>query len=113
MLSDYLNTEFALLDKVSRPDPMGGVIYSYQEGAHFLGGMVKNATTEMVIAEQNGAKSTFTLVVDRKLELERGQIIRRLEDGGNYRITSPTRDMMTPASSALKFSQATMEVVEL
>lgn len=113
MLSDYISIAFALMDKVSRPDPFGGIVYTYEEGARFLGGMVKNASTEMVIAEQNGAKSTYTLVVDRKLELERGQIVKRLEDGSLYKVTAPARDMMTPAKSALQFSQATMEAVEL
>lgn len=113
MLSDYLDTEFAILDRVSTPDSFGGVTYSYREGAHFFGGMVKNTTTEMQIAEQNGAKSVYTLVVDLKITLERWQYVRRLSDAADYRITAPTRDMTAPKVSSLRFAQASMERVEL
>lgn len=112
-LRDYVNIDFCLLDKVSAPDPFGGLVYTYQEGAHFLGGVVKNNTSAMQIAEQSGTKSVYTLVVDRHIVLERDAVVRRIEDGANFRITSPTRDMQTPAHSALQFSQATMERVEL
>lgn len=112
-LRDYMNTPFCLLDRVSTADPFGGVVYTYVEGAHFAAGMVTNATTEMQIAEQSGAKSVYTLVVDRHTVLERGQLVRRLTDGSTYRITAPTRDMQTPEQSALKFAQTTMERVEV
>lgn len=112
-LSDYLNTEFAIMDRISSPDPMGGVIYTYQEGAHFRGGLVKNNTTEMQIAGQQGAKTVYTLVVSKSIDLDRGQIVHRLSDGDNFQCTSPTRDMTTPGTAVIQFSQATMERVEL
>lgn len=112
-LADYLDTEFAVLDKVSVPDPMGGILYEYQEGAPFLGKEVLDNTTDMRIAQQNGAKAMYTLVVDKKIVLERGQYIRRLDDGADFHITAPTRDMTTPSHAANQFSQATMERVVL
>ena len=113
MLADYLKTRFVLLDKVSVPDPMGGILYTYQEGAEFLGGLVANNTTEMRIAQQTGAKALYTLVVDKKIVLEREQLFRRVDDGANFRVMTPTRDMTTPEKSGLKFSQATVERVTL
>lgn len=113
LLSDYLKTEFAILDRISTPDPMGGVIYTYQEGAHFFGGLVTNNTTEMRIAQQTGARSLYTIVVDKKIVLDRDQHIRRMEDGASFRLMTDTRDMTTPEKSRLKFSQATVERVVL
>lgn len=113
MLADYLTTEFVILDKISTPDPMGGIIYTYQEGAHFLGGLVANNTTEMRIAQQSGAKALYTLVVDKKIVMDREQLIRRMDDRANFRVMTPTRDMTTPERSGLKFSQVTVERVTL
>lgn len=112
-LEDYLDTEFAIMDKVSVSDPMGGVMYEYREGAHFFAGSVKNASTEMQIAQQSGAKAVYTLVVPKNITLEREQIVRRLDDKADFRITSPTRDMTTPSIAMMQFSQATMERVTL
>lgn len=113
MLSDYLNTDFVIMDKKSEPDPFGGVLYVYTEGASFKGGAVANNTTEMRIAQQSGAKALYTLVVDRKIVLDRDQIIRRVSDKADFRIVSPTMDMTAPAHAENQFSQATMERVIL
>lgn len=112
-LKDYLSTEFVILDKNSVPDPMGGVLYVYTEGAAFKGAAVANTTTEMRIAQQSGAKQLYTLVVDKKVQLERDQIIRRVSDKAIFRITTPTSDMTAPAHAANQFSQAGMERVVL
>lgn len=113
MLEDYLNIEFAIMDKISQPDPMGGVLYTYQEGAHFRGGAVMNNTTEMQLAGQNGAKLLYTLVVDKKLVFSRGQIVRRVEDAADFQLLTDTRDMVTPVKAGIQCAQATMERVVL
>lgn len=112
-LSDYLKTDFVIMDKTSVPDPMGGVLYVYQEGAPFKAGVVANQTTEMQLAGQTGAKAIYTIVVDQKIVLEREQLIRRVEDRADFRITTPTREMTTPAHAVNRFSQATAERVAL
>ena len=101
MLEDYLQTRFCILDKISRPDPFGGVIYVYQEGAAFLGGAVRNTATDAQIANQQGGRTLYTLVVQKGLELERGQLIRRMEDGSNYKLLTGLRDMQTPDHAGL------------
>lgn len=113
MLEDYLNVEYCLLDKISAPDSFGGIIYTYQEGAGFTGGPVLDNSADVRIAQQEGAKATYTLVIKKPLELERGQLIRRMKDGANFRITSDSRDMTTPDHSTLQCSQASMERVVL
>lgn len=113
MLADYLDEEYAIMDKVSVSDPMGGVIYGYQEGAHFFGKAVIDNSAEMRIAQQEGAKTVYTLVVDKKIILSRGQYVRRLDDKADFEIKTDTRDMTTPAMAETQFSQATMERVVL
>lgn len=112
-LKDYLSTEFVLLDKTSVPDPMGGILYQYTEGARFMGAAVMNNSTEMRIAQQSGAKTVYTLVVDKRIQLERDQLIRRVSDKADFRLTTDTRDMATPAKAMNQFSQANMERVIL
>lgn len=113
MLADYLDEEYAVMDKITNPDPMGGIMNGYQEGAHFFGKAVADSSTEMRIAQQSGAKTVYTLVVDKKIVLSRGQIVRRMEDGADFEIKTDTRDMTTPAHAVNQFSQATMERVVL
>ena len=112
-LADYLKTDFVIMDRISVPDPMGGVQYVYQQGAEFKAGVVADHSTEMQLAGQTGAKALYTLVVDKKIVLERDQIIRRADDGANFRLTTDTRDMTTPAKAMNQFSQASMERVVL
>ena len=112
-LSDYLKTDFVLMDKTSVPDPMGGVLYVYKEGAPFKGAAVLNNSTEMRLAHQSGAKTIYTLVVDKKVQLERDQIIRRVSDKADFRLTTAARDMTTPAHAENQFSQISMERVVL
>ena len=113
MLADFLDEEYGLLDKVSMPDPMGGILYVYEEGAHFFGKDVMDNSTDMRIAQQEGAKTLYTLVVDKKIILSRGQYVRRLGDKADFEIKTGTRDMTTPAMAETQFSQATMERVSL
>lgn len=113
VLEDYLDVEYAIMDRVSVADPMGGILYVYQEGAHFPGGAVLDNTSEMRIAQQGGAKAVYTLVVNKNIVLEREQIVRRLEDKADFVVTSPTRDMTTPEAATVQFSQATVERVTL
>lgn len=112
-LSDYLDVDFVVMDKKSSPDPFGGVLYEYTEGAPFKGGMVANNTTEMRIAQQEGAKALYTLVVNKKIVLSRDQIVRRMKDRADFRLTTDTGDMSTPKNAENQFSQATMERVIL
>lgn len=113
MLSDFLDTEYALLDKVSMPDPMGGILYGYQEGAHFFGKAVMDNSTDMRIAQQEGAKTVYTLVVDKKIILSRGQYVRRLDGKTDFEIKTDSRDMTTPAMAETRFSQVIIERVVL
>lgn len=113
MLSDFLDEEYAILDRVSMPDPMGGILYGYQEGARFHGKAVMDNSADMRIAQQQGAKTVYTLVVDKKIVLSRSQYVRRVEDGLDFEIKTDTRDMTTPAMAENQFSQATMERVVL
>ena len=112
-LADYLNTDFVVLDKTTVPDPMGGILIKYQEGAPFRAALVPDRTTEMRIAQQNGARALYTLVVDRKIALERGTHIRRVQDQADFNLLSDTADMQAPVRSALRFSQASVERVKL
>lgn len=112
-LADYLNTDFLVLDKTTAPDPFGGILTVYKEGAPFTGALVANSTTEMRIAQQGGAKQLYTLVVDRRIVLDRDTYFRRVKDGANFRLLSSTEDMTTPAFSSIQCSQASAERVVL
>ena len=113
-LADYLNTDFVVMDKTTKKDEeFGGIITVWQEGAPVVGALVKKSSTEMLIAEQQGAKAIYTLVTDKKIVLTRGMMVRRVNDKANFEIKSDSADMTTPAHAGIQFSQVTAERVVL
>ena len=110
----FLTTEYVVMDKTTQKDEeFGGIITVWKEGAPFVGHMVKRNDSTVLIAEQEGAKAIYTLVTDKKVVLERGMMIRRLEDKADFAIKSDPRDMQAPETSRLQFSQVIAERVVL
>ena len=63
---------FHLIDKVSNDDPYGGVVKGYQVGASFEAKVIKNNSTEAVVAEKtrvnrisNGCHKGFEVGLSR------------------------------------------------
>ena len=113
-LADYLTTDFVVLDKTTKKDEeFGGIVTVWKEGALFKGGLVLKNSTDVLIAEQEGAKPIYTLVTDKKIMLIRGMMVRRVQDKANFEIKSDSMDMMTPKKARIQFSQVTAERVVL
>lgn len=106
--------DFAVIDYVSRPDGLGGVIWETVEGAAFRAGIYHNTSNEAQIAYQSGAKSIFTIVTLKNVELEQNDVVRRERDGRTYRIIGNAIDNTAPdmaQDAAVRTVQA--EVVTL
>ena len=110
-LEDYLKEKLVVLDWVSVPDGFGGFVWEWKDGVEFAAGVVKKQDTQMLIAEQSGAKTVYTIVVKASVALENGDRVRRLRDGAVFKITSDSAEMKTPDTSGMKFAQVTAERV--
>lgn len=110
-LQDYLEA-MCVMNWVATPDGGGGFVWEWQDGAPFEGGIVLNSSTQMLIAQQTGTKSVYTLTVRKNVPLEKGDMVKRLSDDAIFKITSDPADRKTPAASELFCMSATMERVE-
>lgn len=88
--------DFVLLESESSPDGMGGQIVTWSNGEKFRCLLNKDKSTEAILAEQNGAKSVFKGLVDIALQIEHGDVFKRLSDGSIFRVTSNPADGKTP-----------------
>lgn len=110
----FLTTEMIVMDKTTEEDKeFGGIITVWKEGAHFMGTLVAKNSTEVRIAQQQGAKALYTLVTDKKIMLTRDMMVRRASDAADFRVTADSIDMKAPDFSAIQYAQCPVERVVL
>ena len=105
--------EFTILDKKTQSDGYGGIKTDYVDGATFLGALVFNSSTQMIIAQSQGVTSAYTLTTNKNIILEYHNIIRRTKDNKIFRVTSDGDDKFTPNSASLNMRQVTCEEYSL
>ena len=108
MLKDFYEP-FLRMTATLVDDGMGGKRDGYASGEGFQAGISRNSSTEMKIAERNGAKALYTIVADVDVVLNQNDRVKRVADGVVYRITSG--GIQTPAVAETQFVQYDAEVV--
>ena len=108
-LIESMMEPFVYLNRVKVDDPVGGYKDEYQEGIAFDAAVIKNTTTQAVIAEKSGISEIFTIVVNKTLSLEYHDVINRLSDGAILRVTSNTVDSSAPTASTVPIAKVTAE----
>ena len=102
-----------ILNKTRTEDGDGGFITTYVDGAEFLGALVKDSSTEMLIAQAQGVKAVYTVTTNRNVMLEFHDVFRREKDKKIFRVTSNGIDKNTPLSASLDMRQVTAEEWEI
>lgn len=113
MLEDFLDEELCIMDKISQPDGFGGIIYLWQEGAAFAGKSLRKRGDTLLVAQQQGARETYSITTKAQVQLERGTHVRRLKDGATMRIITDPQDGTPPGTSDMKFVYVLAERVSL
>lgn len=98
-----------MMDKTTASDGMGGFTNVWTEGAGFDAYVRKESAPEIRIAEQDGAKEMFTVVVRSNVSLEYHDVFKRLRDGAIFRLISNTKDGETLRDSAIQIARANCE----
>ncbi len=109
MLNDYME-QLTIMEKRTVSDGMGGFEITWTEGAPFMGAITKDNSIQTRIAEQEGVKSLYTVVVDIDTPLQFGDVILRKNTGDYLKITSNPNDTQTPARARIKNKQAQAEL---
>lgn len=114
LLDEYVREtgRCVMMDRETRPDGRGGIVYAYAEGAAFDAAIYLANSLEQEKAEKQGVTGIYQVTVSRSVRLEYHDVFRRLSDGRTFRVTSRDDDK-TPASSALDMRSVRAEEYEI
>ena len=102
--------DVVLMEKKREPDGEGGFLPAvWVDGAKFKAAITFDSSMQARVAEKDGVTSLYTVTVPKNAKLEYHDVIRRLEDGKVFRITSDGDDKMTPESASFQVIQVTAE----
>lgn len=106
--------DFVVLNKLIVDGEFGVPSTTYQEGATFKAVAKMKTSTQMEIAQQQGAKRVYSLYFPPVLDvIEQGVMIRRKRDGLTFRVNATPDTRETPSFSAIPLKYTTMEVIVL
>lgn len=100
-------------DKVTVSDGVFGFTTVWQDGATFSAAIIKDNTTEALIAEKQGVTEIFTVVTQKGVSLQYHDVFKRNSDGQVFRITSNQKDSEAPEASTVKIGKVTAERWEI
>jgi DNA polymerase III sliding clamp (beta) subunit (PCNA family) len=101
--------DVVMLEKKRVPDGEGGFTTDWAEGVQFKAAITFDSSMQARTAEKDGVTSLYTVTVPKNAKLEYHDVIKRLEDGKVFRITSDGDDKMTPESASFQVIQVTAE----
>lgn len=105
--------KFIFLESHREPDGKGGFNTEWHDGAEFLAAVAFDNSMQAKTAQKQGVTSVYTIYTKKSVEFEYHDVIKRLEDGKIFRITSNGKDKKTPESAALNMLAVSAEEWEL
>ena len=108
-LLESMMEDYVMLDKSTVSDGMGGFVPTWVTGATFKAYVRKESTPEIIVAEQQGVKEMFTVIVPKAVPLEYHDVFQRVSDDAVFRVTSNTLDAMAPGASTVPIAKANCE----
>ena len=102
-------TDVVAMEKTRVSDGEGGFIVDWVDGAMFKAAITFDTSMESRIGEKQGVSSRYTITTSKNAKLEYHDVIRRLNDGKIFRVTSDGDDKQTPDSASFQFLQVTAE----
>lgn len=98
-----------IIDKVTSADPYGGATVGYRKGAPIKAKIIKNSSTEAIVAEKQISTEFFTVVTRTGSLLDYHSIIRRDKDNEYFIITGREKDSEAPEQSTIQISKVNAE----
>ena len=108
-LLDEMKTLCTMKFKITVNDGAGGFTSAWVDGAQFEATIIKDQSLQARIAEKDGLKEVYTVVVDKGMPLEFHDVFMRNEDGQIFRVTSNLKDSEAPKRSTLPIGKVTAE----
>ena len=102
MILDDYKEEFAFMDKSHTRDEEGNPVVTWtQSEATFQAAFRFDNSLQAKRAQAEGVQDLYTIVTGREVDLEYNDVVKRIEDGTTYRVTTSGKDNKTPASAGL------------
>jgi hypothetical protein len=102
-----------IMDKSSISDGESGFETEYKPGALIKAAITYNNTLNAKTAQAQGVKSVYMVTTPLSVNLQYHDVIKRLEDGKIFRITSDGNDRRTPKTASFEFRRVSAEEWEL
>lgn len=102
---------FVFVSKTLVPDGEGGMIPAWVESKDEFMATADFATSTLsTIANKLTERTNCTITTSKAVTLEPMDVIKRVEDGQYFRITSSGKNSKTPESASLDMRQSTAEL---
>ena len=105
MLYEAMMTDCVFLEKTRSVDEMGGYNTQWTQGAPFKAAILKNNTSPVIVAEQQGMDQLYLVTVPKEVPIDFHDTFMRVSDGFTFQITSEPLDNQSPEFSAINFGQ--------
>lgn len=109
MLVDNFKVPCVMMEKRTVSDGEGGFVTTWEEGAEFLAAIVRNMSSTIRIAEQEGFTNVYTVTTSTNAHLDFHDVFKRVSDGQVFRVTSDGSDVRTPEVASFSFEQVFAE----
>ena len=107
MLWQRMMTECVHMIESDTDDSIGGTVHSWSEGDSFDASIVKDRTVAARVAEKDGVTELYTITTNEPLRFH--DVIKRVEDGETFRVTSNDIDSKPPKEASFSFVQVQAE----
>lgn len=108
-LLDSMMEKCIFLNHTKAKDGYGGYTDSWTDGVEFNATIIKNNSTQAIIAERQDVKEIFTVVINSGMTLDYHDVFRRESDGQVFRVTGDSTDSEAPDASTVKIGKVTAE----
>lgn len=108
-LIDDFTSECVIMDRHTVDDNTGGYNIEWQEGAHIKAAITLDTSMQARIADKQGVTALYTVTTGKNINLQYHDVIKRLDDGKIFRITSDGDDKATPRNANLNMRQVSAE----
>lgn len=101
-LLDEYKEDFAFMDKSHTRDEEGNPVVAWtQSEATFKAALRFDNSVQAKRAQAEGVEDLYTIITGREVDLEFNDVVKRLDDGTTFRVTTSGKDKHTPASAGL------------
>ena len=108
MISNFYEP-FEIIEIAKVSDGMGGFKTYEVAKVKFEGAMTLDKTLSKLLAGQEGIENNYILCVSKTLEIELGDIVKKVSSNNYYKVVNYPSDYETPKRSSLNFKQVSLK----